>query len=395
MAHFRYLDNNKVQIIVTHGRKFDGTPCRYYKTVNYSTKKQLEADAAIFLADVLQGRASVGSGSTIDIIFKDFMSNRGGDLKQSTLGRYKTLYANQIAPYFATKQINKLNKVDIRNWVKYLNEKGNLKTHGPLSQKTIRHALSLLSTLYNYAIYDLDIMEKNPCEKIRIPKTTLPRKKKDLYDEKELVEMIDLLLQVSKQDYTSKVHSTMIFLVLFTGLRTGEAMGLTWNHIDYDSGTIKIEAERVYVPMQGVVNDTTKTLTSNRTITIPPFLLSMLNNLRSEQEENRKILQDEYEDSGYVSSTVSGTAYHPRSTYKWFKNFLRRHNLRDVSIHDLRHTHAAMLSGLGFKILDVSKRMGHSNTRVTQEVYEYLFRDLDNSISDTLENYFEEIQKCC
>lgn len=135
MAHFRYLDNNKVQIIVTHGRKFDGTPCRYYKTVNYSTKKQLEADAAIFLADVLQGRASVGSGSTIDIIFKDFMSNRGGDLKQSTLGRYKTLYTNQIAPYFATKQINKLNKVDIRNWVKYLNEKGNLKTHGPLSQK--------------------------------------------------------------------------------------------------------------------------------------------------------------------------------------------------------------------------------------------------------------------
>ena len=69
--------------------------------------------------------------------------------------------------------------------------------------------------------------------------------------------------------------------------------------------------------------------------------------------------------------------------------------MRDVSIHDLRHTHAAMLSGLGFKILDVSKRMGHSNTRVTQEVYEYLFRDLDNSISDTLENYFEEIQKCC
>ena len=54
-----------------------------------------------------------------------------------------------------------------------------------------------------------------------------------------------------------------------------------------------------------------------------------------------------------------------------------------------------MLSGLGFKILDVSKRLGHSNTRVTQEVYEYLFRDLDNSISDTLENYFEEIQKCC
>ena len=150
-----------------------------------------------------QGRASVGSGSTIDIIFKDFMSNRGGDLKQSTLGRYKTLYTNQIAPYFATKQINKLNKVDIRNWVKYLNEKGNSKHTVLYHKKTIRHALSLLSTLYNYAIYDLDIMEK-----IHVKKYVFQRlrstKKKDLYDEKELVEMIDLLLQVSKQDYTSK-----------------------------------------------------------------------------------------------------------------------------------------------------------------------------------------------
>ena len=57
------------------------------------------------------------------------------------------------------------------------------------------------------------------------------------------------------------------------------------------------------------------------------------------------------------------------------------------------HTHAAMLSGLGFKILDVSKRMGHSNTRVTQEVYEYLFRDLDNSISDTFGKLFRRNSK--
>ncbi|MCI8283966.1 MAG: site-specific integrase [Firmicutes bacterium] len=392
MASYKYLDNGKVQITITHGTKFDGTPRRFYKTVENISKKQLEVEAALFLADVIKGTATMGTSSTIDMLFSDFMDNHCSELKQSTVGRYRNFYTNQIAPYFANKKINKLTRNEIRAWVKHLASSGRIDTGEPLKPKTIKNALSLLSTMYQYAIYDLELLEKNPCTKIRIPKSNKRTDKKELYTEAECVELIQLLLD-EKDDPRSKTHITLIFVILFTGLRTGEVMGLKWEDIDLKNNTIDIYNERVYIPNVGVVTDTPKTEESVRIISIPTFIRSMLIELKDLQGDNKSKLQEEYADSGYVAVTASGTPQYPRNTYNWFKRFLKRHNLKDTTIHDLRHTHAAMLSGLGVKIIDVSKRLGHTNTRITQEVYEYLFMDTDTTIADELDGYFNRLNK--
>lgn len=392
MASYKYLDNNKVQITITHGTKFDGTPRRFYKTVEITSKKQLEMESALFLADVIKGTATMGTSSTIDMLFNDFMDNHCSELKQSTAGRYRNFYINQIAPYFANKKINKLTRNDVRAWVKQLLSSGRRDTGGPLKPKTVKNALSLLSAMYQYAIYDLDLLEKNPCTKIRIPKSDTPIVKKELYSEAECVELIQLLLD-EKDDPRSKTHITLIFLILFTGLRTGEVMGLKWEDVDLKNNTIDIYNERVHIPNVGVITDTPKTEESIRTISIPMFIRSMLIELKELQDDNKSKLQDEYTDSGYVAVTASGTPQYPRNTYNWFKRFLKRHNLKSTTIHDLRHTHAAMLSGLGVKIIDVSKRLGHSNTRVTQEVYEYLFINTDANIANELDDYFNSLKK--
>ena len=94
--------------------------------------------------------------------------------------------------------------------------------------------------------------------------------------------------------------------------------------------------------------------------------------------------------SGYVAVLENGKPQNPRSTYTWFKRFQERHGFRSCSVHDLRHTYAAMLSRLGVKIIDVSRRLGHSNTRITQKVYEYLFQSVDDRISDELDHYILE-----
>jgi integrase len=203
--------------------------------------------------------------------------------------------------------------------------------------------------------------------------------------------LIRALLEDRQTDYAGMCHGTILLLILFTGIRTSEAMGLQWRDIDFDRQILRIERDRIFVQGKGTVLDSTKTMSSERTIALPAFLTGLLRELRQAQDRNRAVLGRDYTPSGYVCATETGAPQFERNTYYWFVRLRKRHGLRHCTVHDLRHTHAAMLSGLEVKIIDVSKRLGHSNTRVTQEVYEYLFKDVDREVSDKLDDYFQKI----
>lgn len=395
MASFKER-NGKVQITITHGKKFDGTPQRYYREVENTTKKQLKIEEAIFLADIMAGKVVTADTTTLDALYKNYLLHNGGmesELKISTAKRYESLYKNQIQKSFGSRRINAITRVNVRDWVKNLSEKGvNKKTQGKLSPKTIKNALSFLSTLYRYAIYDLELVDKNPCDHVRVPKATKKYKvQKDFYKEDEVKELIALLSdELDTKNGTT--HATIILLILFTGIRAGEAMGLKWTDIDFENNTLKIERERLSVVDVGVVEDTPKTADSIRTVSFPQFISDILRRLKSLQKEQKALLGEDYHDSGYVAVNVNGKPHHPNNTYRWFKRFLERNNLKPATIHDLRHTHTAMLSSLGVEIFDVSRRLGHSNTRITQEVYEYLFKDADHSVSQKLDGFYEQLK---
>lgn len=392
MASFKFRGNGKVQITITRGKRYDGTPCRYHKEVTYISDKQLNEDAALFLAEIVSGKVTAGDSTILDALYNDYMQHNRQDLKISTARRYETLYSCQIKDSFGHRRVKSITRRDVRDWVHDLSDNGeNRQTGKPLSPKTIQCALSLLSTLYNYALEDLDLVDKNPCDHIKVPKAKKKYKiKPDFYKDHEVADLILLLLQ---EVDTAPVHATAVLLFLFTGMRTGEVMGMRWEDIDMDHGTIKIERERILVPGIGVVEDTPKTDESERLVTLPPFMVELLQNLRNYQTDCKGKMGDDYHDSGYVITAPTGAPAFPRNSYGWFKRFQDRYGLKPATIHDLRHTHVAMLSSIGIQIADVSKRLGHSNTRITQEVYEYFFTDSDSGISDKLSDYFKNVVK--
>lgn len=396
MASYKFRGNGKVQITITRGKRYDGKPNRYRREVNYVSDKQLEEEAALFLADIIGGRVTASDSSSIDQLYNDFIRNNGGinaELKTSTAKRYKILYNNQIKGKLGHRKISKVTKIDIRDWVKDLSENGkNKRTNKPLAPKTVKNALSLLSSMYNYARDDLEIVEKNPCDHVKVPKASKKYKiQKDFYNERELIDLITLLHHEMEDDRCI-THATIVLLILFTGIRAGEAMGLRWEDINMDNKTMQIRRERLCVHEIGVIEDTPKTNESIRDISIPSHVVDMLKSLRAYQGRCGATMGDEYHDSGYVATTVTGSPQHPNNTYRWYKRFLKRYNLKDATLHDLRHTHVAMLSSMGVKIIDVSKRLGHTNTRITQEVYEYLFKNVDDTISNQLDDYLSKLK---
>lgn len=405
MASYKDRGNGKTQIIITYGKRFDGKPQRYYRDVEYTTKKQLEIDSAKFLADIVSGKVIAADSTTIDALFNDFMATHETMLSKSTSARYNQIYKNQIKPHLAKRKISTVTRQDIRLWTAKLMDCGHAKTGKPLQPKTVSMALSLLSTLYTYAIYDLELVEKNPCTRIKIQPNKYEKdsngnlKSKrldcsDRYTQEEIKTLLNLLTE-KLEDPRSRTNATLIILVLFTGLRNGEVMGLKWEDIDLNKRIINICRERLYVSTVGVVTDTPKTAESNRAISVPDFVINLLIQLKSCQDNDRIKMGEDYHESGYVAINVYGEPQFPRNLYQWFVNFQRENGLKKSSVHDLRHTHAAMLSSIGAKIIDVSKRLGHTNTRITQEIYEYLFdNEYDNKISNDLNEYYSELQKC-
>ena len=410
MASHKYLPNGRIQIIITRGTDVRGKPKRYYKTIDACSKRQLAEEDALFLAEIMRRGTVAGTNATVEQLFNDFLANHCRDLKISSVGRYKTLYANQIRPYFGKRRVKDITRVDIRDWVEDLltNAPNPHRPSAPkgLAPKTVKNALGLFKGLFNYAIDELEIVEKNPCQRVRVRQraardnvTALPgvqrhrQTAKALYTEDECLALIRALMDALKTGYTAQRHATLLLLILFTGLRTSEVMGLRWDDIDLASRTLTVERERIYVSGEGVFMDSTKSTSSERVLSLPAFVTELLRELRDEQKRHRRTLGRDYTPSGYVAVLEDGRPQYPRQTYAWFKRFLQKHNFRDCSVHDLRHTHAAMLSRLDVQIIDVSHRLGHSNTRVTQEVYEYLFQNVDDQVSGRLDEYIREKTK--
>ncbi|MCH5197353.1 MAG: site-specific integrase [Oscillospiraceae bacterium] len=225
-------------------------------------------------------------------------------------------------------------------------------------------------------------MTSNPCARVKPPKKN---KKEAVYLEKEDVEklLIDL-------EHEELVYIALIQLYLFTGMRRGEALGLTWRDINFEKNLIDINKERIYVHNQGVIVDTPKNETSVRVIKVPTCVMELLKAWKEQQNKNRLIYGDMYFVSDWVFTNILGKPFHSDSISSWFRNFIDKNNLPKIHLHSLRHTNASLLIASGIDIKTVSKRLGHSNVQTTGVIYTHQLRMADETAADTLELLFDK-----
>lgn len=84
------------------------------------------------------------------------------------------------------------------------------------------------------------------------------------------------------------MHAILLHLIIFTGIRNGEVVGLKWDDIDFATKTVYIQRERLYVSTVGIVTDTPKTESSIRKISVPTFIMQMLSDLKTEQSDRKE-----------------------------------------------------------------------------------------------------------
>lgn len=248
-----------------------------------------------------------------------------------------------------------------------------------LSGKTLQHYHRLISSIMSTAV-QWQVISSNPCERVKPPKAE--RKEANYLDEMQAAELLQHL------EGEPFLYKALFTLILYSGMRRGEACGLEWSDIDLDNGIVDINKSSLYLPKKGIYDDDTKNATSHRVIRISADAVSVLKELKANQAQERLKLGDLWEDSGKVFTAWNGKPIHPDTVSKWFSKFIKRHNLPEITVHSLRHTNASLLIFNGTDIKTVSKRLGHADVTTTGNIYTHAIKTADERAAETLANIF-------
>ncbi len=253
-----------------------------------------------------------------------------------------------------------------------------------LSPKTIQHHHRLISAILATAV-EWQIIFSNPCDRVRAPK--VPRTEAKYLDEEDAAKLLDLL---DKEDLQ---HAVMIKLLIYTGMRRGELCGLEWQDIDFDSAVIHIRRTSLYLKGKGIFEDETKSATSARSIKVPQAAIDMLKSYRTYQSEKKLSLGDQWANTGRLFTSWNGNPIHPDTITGWFRKFIVKNNLPDISVHSLRHTNATLLIAGGVPIKTVSNRLGHAQASTTSNIYAHAIRSADEAAAETLQDILHPTKK--
>jgi integrase len=177
---------------------------------------------------------------------------------------------------------------------------------------------------------------------------------------------------------------TMIHLFLITGCRRGEIAGLRWENVDWDNSQIYIDRAVLYSSSMGIYEDTPKTKTSVRYIKLPEETMTLLKEYWRWQIEQRLMMGDKWQDSGYVFPNESGGAIYPGVVANWLNKFTERHNLPHINPHAFRHTQASVLFFNGVDAVSISKRLGHAHVSTTTDIYSHIVRQAEERVNDCI-----------
>lgn len=158
--------------------------------------------------------------------------------------------------------------------------------------------------------------------------------------------------------------------------------------MDFDNNRMYICNSILYSPDIGIYEDTPKTETSKRFISLPVQTMQLLKQYQKWQIEERLRLGAYYENQDYVFTQENGKPMHPDSVTDYLKKFSEKYNLPHINPHAFRHTMASMLYYNGVDSVSISKRLGHAQVSTTANIYAHIMEEADKKNADILSDIF-------
>ena len=279
------------------------------------------------------------------------------NLSPTTLDSYKRMLNKEILPVLGDMKASSINKIHIQEIINSLREQER-------TTKTQKKYLLLISAIFNFAI-EMDYLKFNPAASMKIRANSMEKKTEmQIYDHEE----INLLFEALDKEENKELVD-MILIDLYTGLRRGELMGLMPK--DYDPGerTLTISRNRVKEGGTPVIKDTKNH--KSRTFLLNNACCDIFDRICKNKSKNELLFQ-----------------MHPDTFTKEFKRFLKKNNLKDIRVYDLRHTNASMLHSEGIDYATIAARIGNLPS-TTANFYIHKVNEKDVEAKEKLDIIFK------
>ena len=301
-------------------------------------------------------------------------------IKASTAYLYKRTIDLYIVPHLGHIRLDALNAHTVQHFYNEL-AKPSKPDAAPLSAKSIKNIHGVLHKALQQAVL-LNYIRYNPTTACVLPKIV----KKEIHPltDQQTAQLLNLL-KGSKYEIPLTVD-------LFTGLREGELLGLIWDCVDFEKGTILVNKQlRRSQRKGGTYYFSPPKNNKSRTITPAPYVMKLLQAQKVQQARQRLMAGPAWEDSGLVFTNEFGRYISYRAIFDSFKRIVKRIGLSDARIHDLRHTYAVNCIRAGDDIKTVQSNLGHATAAFTLDVYGHFTDDMRSVSAQRMEGFIANV----
>ena len=333
--------------------------------------QKLKSTLVAIDAGTYQAPCKMLLGEWLDMWAKEYLHN----VKPLTEQNYLIQITKHLKPALGAMKLESLNTHAIQRFYNTLLNEG-------LSPKTIKNIHGVLHSALDQAIAN-GYIQKNPSEACKLPKVTKPEIKPLEPDE-----IARLLKEAKKDDYGNLFVADM-----FTGMRQGELLGLSWDCVDFESGVIVVKQQLQC--KDGVYFLETPKNGKSRTILPAPLVMDAIRREQEKQEEECAFAGSAWSNPmNLVFTDALGKNLVRRTVVKHFKAVAQRAGISaDTRFHDLRHSFAVTSLYAGDDIKTVQANLGHATAQFTLDVYGHVTQKMRQDSANRMQKFYDQITK--
>ncbi len=328
----------------------------------YRTRKEAERARIELLSIVDSGTYVDHNRETLAEFIADWLPAIERTIRPATLHSYERNLRLHVTPYIGTLPLPKIDAGVLNGLYARLLKEGRRDRQGGFSPRTVRY----VHTILHRALKDgakWGRIARNPADAANAPRAAAnAAPEMTTWTAGELRTFLE-------QNAEDRLYAAWLLLAT-TGMRRGEALGLRWADLDFETGRAAVRQTVVMVGKE-VVFGTPKTAKGRRVVALDTATLAGLRAHRARQLEERLLIGAGWRDLGLAFAKVTGEPLHPDRFSREFDRRVERSGLPRIRLHDLRHTWATLALQAGVHPKVVQERLGHSAVGITLDVYSH------------------------
>ena len=361
------VGEHKWMVRIFFGRNRDTGKRQHHNRTIYGPIKKAQAYLNKMLCERDLGRQTEGVKTPLNQYLDRWLGTAKMRLREKSYEDYTSLLERHVRPQLGEKLLGTISPLDIQNVCQQMIERG-------LSARTVHYTHAVLGSALRQAV-KWHLLAQCPADGVQLPRL-VKREMRVLS-----AEQARMFLKIA----LGTIYGPVFAVAMTTGMRPSEYLGLKWQDIDWDQGTVSV-SRTLGRGTRGWRFAETKRAGSRRVIKLQNWIVRLLKELQERREKADAQDREWLEGAEMLFANEFGRPVSQNNlVFKHFKPILKQAGLPDIRLYDLRHTAATLALRAGVSPKVVAEQLGHASAAFTLDVYSHVLPHMQEEAAAKVE----------